>query len=171
MISCVFLNEYFYEATCICVAAPKAFEGKVISKGSELFKKEAVTSKGNQLGRYQTHLSQNELLFSLDFVNEALAYAYKQHKTENMRIQIESIINFCKDTDNSHFEWYARLLENHLDGIISHAEYPISNGKVEGINQKIKTTRRKSYGLPDDEYFFLKLFDASRQRWRSQIDG
>ena len=89
-----FLNEYFYEATCICVAAPKAFEGKVISKGSELFKKEAVTSKGNQLGRYQTHLSQNELLFSLDFVNEALAYAYKQHKTENMRIQIESIINF-----------------------------------------------------------------------------
>lgn len=37
-------------------------------------------------------------------------------------------------------------------------------------NQKIKTIRRKSYGLPDEEYFFLKLFDASRQRRRSLED-
>ena len=56
------------------------------------------------------------------------------------------------------------FLEKHLDGVISYAEYPISNGKVEGINQKIKTIRRKIYGLPDDEYFLIKLFDASRQR-------
>jgi len=33
----------------------------------------------------------------------------------------------------------------------------------EGINQKIKTLRRHAYGYPDDEYFFLKLFDMSRQ--------
>lgn len=64
------------------------------------------------------------------------------------------------------------VVENHLGGIISYAEYPISNGMMEGINQKIKTIRRKSYGLPDDEYFFLKLFDASRQRGdiRSMVD-
>ena len=37
-------------------------------------------------------------------------------------------------------------------------------------NQKIKTIRMKSYGLPDDEYFFLKLFDDSRQRWKSLED-
>ena len=37
-------------------------------------------------------------------------------------------------------------------------------------NQKIKTIRRKSYGQLDDEYFFLKLFDDSRQRWRSLED-
>ena len=36
-------------------------------------------------------------------------------------------------------------------------------GKIEGINQKIKTLRRHGYGYPDDEYFFLKLFDMSRQ--------
>ena len=37
-------------------------------------------------------------------------------------------------------------------------------------NQKLKTIRRKSYGLPSDEYFFLKLFDDSRQRWSSFKD-
>lgn len=28
---------------------------------------------------------------------------------------------------------------------------------------KIKTLRRQRYGYPDDDYFFLKLFDASRK--------
>jgi hypothetical protein len=30
----------------------------------------------------------------------------------------------------------------------------------------IKTERRKGYGYPDDEYFFLRLFDASRKKSR-----
>ena len=42
--------------------------------------------------------------------------------------------------------------------------------KVEGINQKIKTIRKKIYEIPDDEYFFLKLFDVSRQKWKAQIE-
>ena len=31
------------------------------------------------------------------------------------------------------------------------------------INNKIKVLRRQAYGLPDDDYFFLRLFDASRK--------
>ena len=30
------------------------------------------------------------------------------------------------------------------------------------INNKIKTPRRQGYGYPDDDYFFLKLFNLSR---------
>lgn len=43
-----------------------------------------------------------------------------------------------------------------------HATYGMSSGKIEGINNKIKTLRRQGYGYPDDDYFFLKLFDLSR---------
>ena len=52
--------------------------------------------------------------------------------------------------------------DEHFEGMIAHATYQITSGKVEGINQKIKTLRRHGYGYPDDEYFFLKRFDASR---------
>ncbi|MCD5448610.1 transposase, partial [Lactobacillus delbrueckii subsp. lactis] len=38
-----------------------------------------------------------------------------------------------------------------------------STGKLEGINNKIKTERRKGYGYPDDEYFFLRLMELSRK--------
>ncbi|MEG1505534.1 MAG: transposase, partial [Lachnospiraceae bacterium] len=58
--------------------------------------------------------------------------------------------------------WFKRLLDNHFEGIIAHATYDISAGKIEGINNKIKTLRRQAYGYRDDEYFFLKLFDISR---------
>lgn len=54
-----------------------------------------------------------------------------------------------------------------MDGIRAHALHPVTSGKVEGTNNMIKTLRRKHYGLPDDEYLFLKIMDASRkkQRW------
>lgn len=58
-----------------------------------------------------------------------------------------------------------RLLDSHFDGIIAHASLPISSGKMEGINNKIKTIRRQAYGLPDDTYFFLKLIDAGKREY------
>lgn len=84
-----------------------------------------------------------------------------------MKVNIEYIINILWRL----WKWaFPNGLESFWDGIVSHTKYPLSNGKVEGVNQKIKTIRRKGYGLPDDEYFFLKLFDASRQRRRSLED-
>ena len=38
----------------------------------------------------------------------------------------------------------------------------VTSVKIEGSNNKIKTARRMSYDLPDDEYFFLKVMDLSR---------
>lgn len=75
---------------------------------------------------------------------------------------ITKILDLCANSGNKHMEWFWRLLVRHFDGIISHATYHISAGKIEGINNKIKTLRRQAYGYPDDEYFFLKLIDMSR---------
>ncbi len=79
-----------------------------------------------------------------------------------MSNDIIEIIDVCNATGNKHFKWFARLLYNHFEGIIAHATYKISSGKIEGINNKIKTIRRQAYGLPDDEYFFLRIIDASK---------
>ena len=51
-----------------------------------------------------------------------------------------------------------------------YATFNISASRIEGINSKIKTPRRKGYGYPDDDYFFLKLFDVSRKPSRTS-DG
>ncbi len=50
---------------------------------------------------------------------------------------------------------FAELKEKRIDGLIAHAIYPISTGKLEGFNNKIKVAKRVGYGFRDDCYFFL----------------
>ena len=137
-------------------------ENKVLSKGSTLFNVPEITRKGNYEEKYNELIKENELLFVADLIKEKINYAYKLTDKDKMCIEIDEIINLCDQTNNEHFKWFARLLRNHYDGIVSHAIYGISSGKIEGINNKIKTLRRQAYGYPDDEYFFLKLIDMSR---------
>lgn len=140
----------------------EAREEKVTRKGSELFGTCDVHRKGGNEEIYDELLRENKLLFTADLVKEKLADAYRTFDKAAMSEKITDIIEVCKASDNKHLCWFGRLLSSHFEGIISHAVYKISNGKIEGINQKIKTLRRHGYGYPDDEYFFLKIFDVSR---------
>lgn len=77
--------------------------------------------------------------------------------------RIDNVIALCNsEEDDKRFQWFSKLIINHYDGILCKAVHNITSGKIEGINNKIKTARRMSYGLPDDEYFFLKVMDLSR---------
>lgn len=148
-----------------------AREGKVVSRGSELFGKPETLQKGGARERYRELISQNELLAACDIVKEMLSQAYSCTDAGRMRTLMERIADTCRGTGNRHFEWFARLVENHMDGIVAHARHHISSGKVEGTNQMIKTLRRAGYGYPDDEYFFLRIFDASRRYSKASGTG
>ena len=43
---------------------------------------------------------------------------------------------------------------------LSHCDYPIHTGKIEGVNNKIKVIKRKAYGFHDLRYFTLKIYQA-----------
>ena len=49
---------------------------------------------------------------------------------------------------------FSELKEKRIDGLIAHATYPISTGKIEGFNNKIKVTKRLAYGYRDNHFFF-----------------
>ena len=128
-----------------------------------MFPVHSVVPRGGNQERYEALLKSNRLLFTADLVKEMLVDAYKADSEIHMAEKITAIIDTCNATGNSHFLWFAKLLDSHFEGIIAHASLPISSGRMEGINNKIKTLRRQAYGLPDDEYFFLKLIDSSRR--------
>ena len=50
---------------------------------------------------------------------------------------------------------FAELKESRLPGLIAHAIHPVSTGKLEGFNNKIKVAKRIGYGYRDDNFFFL----------------
>lgn len=140
----------------------EVLENKVIEKGSDLFKTDKVVRKGNYEEKYNKIIEENELFLITNIVKEKLKIAFSRTNGNLMAEDLIDIVILCYETKNNHFKWFAKLISNHIDGIISHAKYKISSGKIEGINNKIKTLRRQAYGYPDDEYFFLKLFDMSR---------
>ena len=137
-------------------------ENKVLSKKSILFNEPEITRKGNYVEKYNNLVNENILLLTVDLIKDYLYEAFHTNNKSEMGKYIFSILELCEESKNKHLQYFGKLIYNHYDGIITHAEYNISSGKIEGINNKIKTIRRNAYGYPDDEYFFLKLFDMSR---------
>ena len=54
-------------------------------------------------------------------------------------------------------EKFATQKEKRLPGLAAHAVFPISTGKLEGFNNKIKVAKRIAYGYRDEEYFFTLI--------------
>ena len=140
-------------------------QGKVIEKSGEIFRRNEVVRKTGYVDLYESLILENKLLFTIDLIKEKLSEAYTLTDEVKMADSICEIMELCHETGNSHFLWFERLLDRHFEGIIAHATYKISTSKLEGINNKTKTLRRQGYGYPDDDYFFLKLFDASRKTY------
>ena len=143
----------------------EAKAGKILSKGSSLFNTDAVVRHGGYEEKYDALIQENELLFTLDLLKEKLAEAYRQTSEATMASMMIDIMDICQASQNKHLLWFSKLVDEHFSGIIAHATYNISSGRIEGINNKIKTLRRQGYGYPDDEYFFLKIFDISRKTY------
>lgn len=143
----------------------EASEGKVFAQSGNLFPNTQYTRKFGYVDKYEKLIQENKLFFTMDLIKEKLSYAYKLTDESKMAAEIIDIMDLCKATGNKHFLWFKRLLSNHFEGIIAHATYNISAGRTEGTNNKIKTLRRQGYGYPDDEYFFLKIMDASRREY------
>jgi transposase len=116
--------------------------GKVVSRGSALFGKQEALQKGGARKRYKELISQNELPFACDIVDEMLTQAYSCTDADAIRAAMERIVDTCRGTKDSHFTRVSCLAEGHMDGIIAHAHHHISSGRVEGTNCMIKTLRR-----------------------------
>lgn len=138
---------------------------RIIHKGSPLFKTEDIKRQSGYEAKYDALLKENKLLFTIDLIKEKLSAAYAMSGEAEMAYAVTDIMDICQATGNKHLLWFSNLLASHFEGIIAHATYKISAGRIEGINQKIKTLRRHGYGYPDDEYFFLKIMDMSRREY------
>ena len=64
---------------------------------------------------------------------------------------------------------FAKLKRLRIDGIIAHTVFPISTGKLEGFNNKIKVAKRVGYGYRDDGYFFTLIRYLSLPSVRASV--
>jgi transposase len=60
---------------------------------------------------------------------------------------------------------FANTLRNHWQQILDYYDCDLTSGPLEGLNNKIKTLKRQSYGFRDQEYFKLKILAIHRTRY------
>lgn len=58
-----------------------------------------------------------------------------------------------------------KTLIRHGSDLLNYFKHRITNGKTEGINNKIKTMKRQAYGFRDMEYFKLRLYNLHKTRY------
>ena len=143
----------------------KAQENKELNEENTLFPKKRYVPKGGQEEKYDELIQARPIFGVCNRVKVLIQEGYQSQSEPIMAEKVTEAINLCNTSQNRHLIWFGKLLTNHFEGIIAHATYQLSSGKIEGINNKIKTLRRKAYGFPNDDYFFLKIIDISRKAY------
>lgn len=133
-----------------------------LKKGLSLPPGARMMHAGNET-KLDALLSANSEFSAAYILLEQLKLAFKSENRAELASGMQSWLKLARQCDSAEIHSFANTVESHLEGIVNHANYPISTGKLEGTNNMIKTIRRKAYGLPDTPYFFWKIMEASRK--------
>ena len=108
--------------------------------------------------RLQQLLAVNTPVFIMHTMKEQLRDFWEKDSIEEA---ISLLDAWCTDAENAGIKQLKRVattLMHHSHGLLDYYLYRISSGLVEGINNKIKTLKRQTYGFRDMVYFKLRLY-------------
>ena len=103
----------------------------------------------------------------------AVAHALKEQlhdlwEAEDEEEAFALLLEWLEDADWSQIpemKAYAKTLKKHWQEILNYHYCELTSGPLEGLNNKIKTLKRLSYGFRDQEYFKLKILAIHRTRY------
>lgn len=137
-------------------------------------KQERKVMKGSRylllMGRERLHQVYPDRVAELDELLQA-------NQTLNMAYLLKETLRLCwKQADKLTASFYllewaeqarslgvrpmtkmADFVVKHLDRIVAYYDHPITNGPLEGLNNKIKVLKRQGYGYRDEDFFALRV--------------
>ena len=111
-----------------------------------------------KLPRLDEALKHNEPLFIGYLLKEALGLLWEQPSYAQMKSFLYQWCTWAGESGIRQMMQLAKTLLSHKSGILSWWKHRINNGRMEGINNKIKTLLRQTYGLRDEAFLKLKLY-------------
>jgi len=112
----------------------------------------------DQKERLSTLVRWNTPIVRAYYLKEAfqLFWDYKQPKRAEEHLR-KWIFSAMRSRLNP-FKKFVRLLRNHLDGILPWTKLRLSNGAVEGMNNKIKSVSHRSFGFRSAKNFIAAIY-------------
>lgn len=137
-------------------------ENKEVFKGAKylLLKNRSNVRRKKDRQHLKDLLQLNEVINMILILKDKLKHiwSYQSRTWAN-----KALVEWCalaRTLNNREVTKFAKMLERYHCGILNHCDYPIHNGKLEGVNNKIKVIKRKAYGFHDLRYFSLKIYQA-----------
>ena len=107
--------------------------------------------------RLSEALEINRPLATAYYLKESLRRVWWQDNKHDAAIVLDDWIEQARLSCLKPLVSVAETFSRHREGILNWYDFNISNGKLEGINNKIKTMKRQAYGYRDMDFFKLKL--------------
>ena len=127
-----------------------------------LMRRENVDAQ--KLPQLQEALKHNEPLNIGYLLKEALGLLWEQPTYADMKSFLHEWCAWAMESGVRPMQQVAKTLLTHASGLLSWWKHRINNGRMEGINNKIKTLLRQTYGLRDERYFILRLYGLHHSR-------
>jgi transposase len=153
------MNEKLDDLRRELVREAESEDAKIAIKGTRwllLYRRENLPK--NKARELQRALELNRPLATAYLLKEELALAWEQGSWDAMA---DFCCAWCQKAIASGIEQLvsmAQSLGDHAEGLLSYSVTLMTNGRMEGINRKIKTMLRQFYGLRDDDFLRLKLY-------------
>lgn len=120
--------------------------------------------EGDKLQALDAALRENEPLFTAYYLKEELNLLWAQDTAHAMMTFLRQWCRRAGRAGIPYFKSLAKTLLRHASGIVNWFTYRISTGRMEGINNKIRTLTRSAYGYRDEGFFLLKLYNLHHSR-------
>jgi transposase len=120
----------------------------------------------DQIPKLDEALRLNEPLLLAWYLKEELRELWNQTSHEQMKAFLKNWCDKASQTGIGQMHKMAKTLRTHLSGILAYADHPITSAKLEGINNKIKTLTKRSYGFHDQNFFILKLLSLHHSKYK-----
>lgn len=139
-----------------------AAEGRETIKGSRwLWLKASRNLRREEARNLEAIMELNKNLQMAYLLKEDFERFYASSDAAAAEQFLKEWIERCRASKLKPFMKLAKRLWRWMAGILAYFVHRITNAVSEGINNKIKVLKRRSYGFHDHEYFFLKILNAT----------
>jgi transposase len=114
--------------------------------------------KDNQKERLSTLVRWNAPLVRAWYLKEAFQLFWTYKQPWRAQQHLSKWIHSAMRSKLEPFKKFAQMLRSHLDGILPWTKIRISNGAVEGMNNKIKSISHRSFGFRTAENFIAAIY-------------
>jgi transposase len=126
---------------------------------------ENLDPRRNEKQRLRQALRLNKPLAAAYYLKEDLRQLWSQVDKQDAELFFDGWIGRARASGIGLIKKLADTLLAHREGILAWYDHPISNGPLEGTNNKIKTMQRQAYGFRDMEFFKLRIMAIHESRY------